>query len=272
MTLVGWDMPLRRLPTVAAKPPPRYSRRGEHSGPPESPATARADREGRRQVRIEEVFSKVAFRGDSVIPRGGGHDLRLLTAETVARLPKRIRDWLLYRTMHVFIGGHGQLGEYMPLCFSPEAPDAEKDAEGFLHVRMIFLSEQLVREKKEDVLWTIAHEIAVSWMNHDPVALDASSPDVEGEAGRIVKRWGFEEPSGRAADRELYKITLRGHAPKSPPGVPAAKNLIAEEKSGPHAAKSARPRKDETTSADFKPAPADFKSAKRKRGRPRKGE
>ena len=141
------------------------------------------------------AYELVHFRGDSIHPEVGQHDLRILFAEVVARLPEDVQDWLLYETDHVFIGGSGQGGEFFELR---RRPSEMKD--GFINIRIIFLSEQLAEKPKDEALWTVAHEIAHSRLNHDDGGFD-----VEVEADRLAQEWGFKEPEGRAAERERYK-------------------------------------------------------------------
>jgi hypothetical protein len=49
-------------------------------------------------------------------------------------------------------------------------------------------------------LWTVAHEIAHSWLDHGTGGFDA-----EVESDRLAQEWGFKEPAGRAAERERYQ-------------------------------------------------------------------
>ena len=144
---------------------------------------------------IATAYELIHFRGDSIHPEGGQHELRILVAEVVARLPEDVQDWLLYQSDHVFIGGSGQGGEFFELH---RHPSEMKD--GFVTIRIVFLSEQLADMPKDDALWTIAHEIAHSRLNHGTGGFDA-----EVEADRLAQEWGFKEPEGRAAERERYK-------------------------------------------------------------------
>ena len=112
-----------------------------------------------------------------------------------ARFPEDVRDWLLYDTDHVFIGGSGQGGEFSELR---RHPSEMKD--GLITIRIVFLSEQLADMPKDDALWTVAHQIAHSRLNHGTGGFDA-----EVEADRLAQEWGFKEPQGRAAERERYK-------------------------------------------------------------------
>lgn len=144
---------------------------------------------------IATVYESVHFRGNSILPEDGQHDLRILVAEVVARLPEDVQDWLLYETDHVFIGGSGQDGEFFELMRHPN-----EMKHGLLTIRIIFLSERLADTPKGETLWTIAHEIAHSRLDHASGGYDA-----EVEADSLVQEWRFEEPEGRAADREKYK-------------------------------------------------------------------
>jgi hypothetical protein len=147
---------------------------------------------------LEAAFAAIHYRGDSVVPSEGQHDLRLLAAETVRRLPRDVRDWFLHETWHVFIGGHGQTGEFIDLFISPDAPQVER-LDGKLRLRMIYLSERLMTAPRDDVLWAIAHEIAHSRLN-----LHITGQDDEVAADRLVREWGFTESAERAARREKH--------------------------------------------------------------------
>lgn len=88
---------------------------------------------------IPTAYNLVKFYGDACIPLEGEHDLRGLVAETICRLPEEVQDWLLYETSHVFIGGHGQDGEFFELWVHPS-----EFKEKFAVLRVIFLSERLM--------------------------------------------------------------------------------------------------------------------------------
>ncbi len=145
---------------------------------------------------ISTAYERVTFYGDSVAPDAGQHDLRVLVAEVVSRLPDDVQDWLLDDTSHVFIGGHGQHGEFIDLLLHPQ-----EFQDGLVRLRIIFLSEQLLAVPKEEALWTIAHEIAHSRLDHGLAGYEA-----EVEADRLVSEWGFTEPKERPKDREGYRV------------------------------------------------------------------
>jgi hypothetical protein len=156
---------------------------------------------------IEEAWDAINFRGDAMIPADGRHDLRVMVAQVVSRLPEDVQDWLLYGTRHLFFGGSGQLGERFDLYVSPDA--SRGDSADVARLRMIFLSESLMDRPADEVLWTVAHEIAHSRLEHDRGGREA-----EAEADALAGAWGFVEPSGRAADREHHYSAKRttGHA------------------------------------------------------------
>lgn len=146
-------------------------------------------------AKIAGVYEQLHYYGDSCEPRAGGNDLRALAAETVARLPENVQDWLLQETTHFFIGGSGQDGE----SFNIHVPVTEvKD--GLVKLRVIYLSERLMNSQKDDALWTIAHEIAHSRLDHD-----TGGYDVEVEVDNLVQEWGFIEPKDRGVNREAYR-------------------------------------------------------------------
>src|SRR5262245_41729897 len=113
------------------------------------------------------AFESVKYYGDTVHPRPGQHELRLLVAEAVCRLPEDVQEWVLYDTSHVFIGGYGHQGEFFELWVHPK-----EFKEGFAVLRVIFLSERLMDMPREDALWVIAHEIAHSWLKHEDGCYD----------------------------------------------------------------------------------------------------
>lgn len=146
-------------------------------------------------MKIADVYSQLHYYGDSCLPSEPKHDLRALVAETVSRLPVNVQDWLLIETSHFFIGGSGQDGE----SFNIHLPAIEiKD--DLVQLRVVYLSERLMDHPKDDVLWTIAHEIAHGRLDHDN-----GGYDVEVEVDRLVQEWGFIEPKDRHAERELYR-------------------------------------------------------------------
>lgn len=143
---------------------------------------------------IAEAFERISFCGDSVVPEG--HDIRALAAEVVSQLPDDVQDWLLDETRHIFIAGSGQDGEFISLMIHPVETDDE-----LVRVRIIFLSERLSGMAREEALWTIAHEIAHSRLNHHMLG----GFEQEYDADALVKAWGFVEPPDRAAARERYR-------------------------------------------------------------------
>jgi hypothetical protein len=173
-------------------------------------------------MNVQSAWETITFRGDSVEPADGHHELRLLVAEVVARLPRDVQDWLVGETNHVFIGGNGQLGEYFPHDLFPMVANERtgETTEGSIYwsirLRVIFLSEQLASVPKSEALWTIAHEIAHSRLNHMRGGFDE-----ELEADRLVQEWGFTEPKGRAAERKkLYGPPAKRRSAARPSKAP----------------------------------------------------
>jgi hypothetical protein len=141
------------------------------------------------RMSVEEVWDLITYCGDALVPQAGQNDLRVLTVEAVHRLPRKVQDWLLLETDHVFIGGHGQWGEFITLGFPPREVD-----DGLVKVRVIFLSEQLMGVPAAEVLWTVAREVGNSWLDR------RDSPGAKGDVDRLVARWGFPGPESTAED------------------------------------------------------------------------
>ncbi len=137
---------------------------------------------------LAEAYDRVTYRGDLMQSAEGERDLRKVVAEVVCRLPEDVQDWLLSETVHVFIGGSGQMGEFMPLCL-PHLPETDGDQVPW--VRVVFLSEQLMRVPKEEALWTVAHEIAHSYLVRDFTRGVVAGHSIEVEADALAGRWGF---------------------------------------------------------------------------------
>lgn len=157
--------------------------------------TARRHAEGEASMDTATAYERVTFYGDTVAPEVGKHDLRVLVAEVVSRLPESVQEWLLEDTNHLFIGGHGQHGEFIDCLLHPlEFED------GLVRIRIVFLSEELLGATKEEALWTIAHEIAHSRLGHSLAGYEA-----EVQADRLVRGWGFAEPEDRPKNRERYR-------------------------------------------------------------------
>lgn len=119
--------------------------------------------------------------------------------EAVSRLPADVREWLLDDTTHIFLGGYGQDAECMEIAVHPS-----EFAGGFARVRLIYLSERLAARPRDEVLWTVAHEIA-----HSRLAHAAGGYDAEVEADDLVRAWGFAESPGRGGEREKYPKSAR---------------------------------------------------------------
>lgn len=141
----------------------------------------------------------INYYGDAVLPNPGEHDLRSLVVVAVSRLPADVCEWLLEDTNHVFLGGYGQDAEYIEIAVHPSEFDG-----GFARVRLIYLSERLATEPRDQVLWTVAHEIA-----HSRLAHTAGGYGAECEADDLVRAWGFAEPPGRGQEREEYPRSAR---------------------------------------------------------------
>lgn len=137
----------------------------------------------------------INYYGDSVLPNPGEHDLRSLVVDAVSRLPAGVREWLLEGTNHVFLGGYGQHAEYIEIAVHPSEFEG-----GFARVRLIYLSERLATEPRDQVLWTVAHEIA-----HSRLAHTAGGYDAECDADDLVRAWDFSEPPDRGREREKYR-------------------------------------------------------------------
>lgn len=141
----------------------------------------------------------VRYYGDAVLPTAGEHDLRSLVVEAVSRLPADVREWLLEDTTHVFLGGSGQDGEYIEIAVHPS-----EFVDGFAKLRVIYLSERLAAYPRDEVLWTVAHEVAHSRLDHA-----GGGYDVEVDADDLVRAWGFAEPPDRGEEREKYPTSAR---------------------------------------------------------------
>lgn len=155
----------------------------------------------------DEAWYRVAYYGDSCHPQDGEHDLHALVCEAVCRLPENVQDWLLDDTKHIFIGGSGQLGEAMHWLVDIKNPTEVQD-DRFAVVRVIFLSEQLLRMPKDEGLWTIAHEIAHSRLNYlgDEHHRWGGGYEAEVKADALAEQWGFQAPPDAAARREKYRL------------------------------------------------------------------
>jgi hypothetical protein len=153
---------------------------------------------------VEDIFESLDFIGEDFF----SHDQqkpepRLLIAEVISLLPENVREWLLSDTRHVFICGYGQVGEYVDRYISPEGYPEETE-DGFWVERVIFHSEYLPSMQKDEALWTIAHEIAHSRLNHPKGGFDA-----EKQADSLATEWGFSEPANRELEREWHKHESR---------------------------------------------------------------
>jgi hypothetical protein len=154
---------------------------------------------------IRHILNRVDFMGVdiSALHENDKPEPLFLVAEVISRLPEDVREWLLSHTRHVFICGYGQDGEYIDRFIPPEC-FPEKTQDGFLMERVIFLSEQLPSMEQDQALWTIAHEIAHSRLDHG-----SGGFDVEKQADAQVAEWGFTEPPARNLEREAYRHETR---------------------------------------------------------------
>jgi hypothetical protein len=136
---------------------------------------------------VKQAFEAVRYQGDSVMPEGEQHNLRHLVAEVVSRLPETVRGWLLYETSHVFIGGHGQRGEFMDLVVP-----ALEVRDGLAFVRVVFLSEQLgttsQRRRRKRSRSDRSYSRAMQTTTHRRTDMSAA-PDLADLARRSGRRW-----------------------------------------------------------------------------------
>ena len=78
------------------------------------------------------------------------------------------------------------------------APD---DSSRLFRLRVIFLTERLMSADHGEGLWTVAHEIAHSRLNH----CGGGHPyEDECAADELAKTWGFAEPPERGTQRERF--------------------------------------------------------------------
>ncbi len=163
---------------------------------------------------INETHHALRYYGDVCRPAEGQHDLHALTVEVVSRLPDEVRDWLS-DSGTVFVGGSGQLGEFIEVCLP-----ASEVREGLVTLRVIYLAEKLMSEPRVEAVHTIAHEVAHAYLaaHGDPDHEWGGGYDAEVKADALVASWGFPEPPGRAEAREAYRVPLpRASVPPEPP-------------------------------------------------------
>ena len=143
-----------------------------------------------------EAYEAITFIGDSAQEPDALNDIRDCVAEVVSRLPTEVREWLLFETNHLFFCMTGTLGEF---CQYGLAPGCERDGQLGV-IRFILLGEKLLSIPRDEVLHTIAHEIAHSRRNDD-----SSDVDAEVATDALAAAWGFPTPASRANDLKSYR-------------------------------------------------------------------
>ncbi len=112
--------------------------------------------------------------------------VRRLLARTLERMPSDIRDWVLTKTNHVFVG-NSELTSTSFLPLGLQLNSLAREAEGHFQLRFIFLSEQLRHMSEDQAMYQIAHSIAHSYKDH----AGGDFAD-QLEADELVGRWGFQ--------------------------------------------------------------------------------
>ncbi len=153
---------------------------------------------------------------------GTDPDIEQLIIQTLALLPKEVREFVFDRCRFLSIGRSANavvLGGSMLLPFPLNSSQGIKWAieqgriEEFLSnpPKLILLSEHIVDEYEwEDNLSAIAHEIAHAYLGHEPrhVGDEVNLPaEREVEACELARRWGF---SGRGTDAESRAAYFTG--------------------------------------------------------------
>jgi len=144
----------------------------------------------------------LSFFGDAVLPKNGEHDTRRLIVEVLAALPARIRKWALDSI--IFIGLSGQIGEYLPISLARFR--YKEDKKGFLNVRFVIFSDQLMRLSLKEARFTVAHEIAHVRLNQE-----CGGATNERAADNQAAQWGFAPSQRRISQIKRQLIQEETH-------------------------------------------------------------
>jgi hypothetical protein len=127
--------------------------------------------------------------GDNIRYYCDSNEAQWLAIQTVARLPREVREFVFERCVFLSIG-HVNHGMALPGTIAQ--PDTW----------IILLGERLPQKDAHSI---VAHEIAHAWLGHNRFALDVP-PDCETQAANLTRDWGF---TGKGANARYCNGYLR---------------------------------------------------------------
>lgn len=148
----------------------------------------------------EEIYEEFQFHGDG--SHDDGFDMKQLCAEVISRLPEDVQRWLLFDTNHVFLCVSEPANG---MIFHMSVPTPRTDPpKACQELRLIYLAENSPQKPREDVIYTIAHEIAHSWLGDIGLLNADKAHEIEQSADDQVTAWGFEVPKDRPETIKEY--------------------------------------------------------------------
>jgi Zn-dependent peptidase ImmA (M78 family) len=116
-------------------------------------------------------------------------DLQKTVAEVVSKLPEEAQDFVLDKVRWFTISAQNYA---IAFPFSIQGPRTLDD--GRVSFRIIMLSPSIQDAPLERAVFTIAHEIAHSWLEHGPTGTREDFDTLEAEADALSAEWGFPRP------------------------------------------------------------------------------
>jgi Zn-finger nucleic acid-binding protein len=143
------------------------------------------------QSRLEEAAYHVAYHGDDP-------QTEALIAQTVARLPDEVAEFVFDRCIFLSVGG-AKDGFVIPGRIGVHPRERRSR-----NVWLIIVADEI---PADDVLSIIAHEIAHAWLRHDRLAIVSREQGMlwEIQACELAQEWGF---TGAGTDAEYHAARL----------------------------------------------------------------
>ena len=136
---------------------------------------------------FDTIYEDLKWFDDSLVV--DGLDLRRTVAEVLSELPEDMQDFVLDDVWWFTISPQNYA-----LAFPISIPVGHVPDDKQITRRVIILSPSLSEASREQAMFTIAHEIAHSWLKHGDVKTKEEFDAQETEADAQAAEWGFPRP------------------------------------------------------------------------------
>ena len=135
------------------------------------------------------IYEELGWFDDGLVT--GKIDRRKTVAEVVSKLPEEVQDFVLDKVRWFTISAQNYAIAFPFSILVPRVLD-----DGRINFRIIMLSPCIQDAPLEHAVFTIAHEIAHSWLEHGPTGTREDFDALEMQADALAADWGFPRPQG----------------------------------------------------------------------------